>query len=62
MAAWFWLNIPACALFFLAIVGVPTWLVLKWPDEQPIPDRRRGARVPSPHADPVRPREMERVR
>jgi hypothetical protein len=30
--AWFWLNIPLCALIFGAICGIPLWLVIKHPD------------------------------
>src|SRR5260370_38558666 len=26
---WFWLNIPLGALIFLAVVGIPAWLVIK---------------------------------
>jgi hypothetical protein len=29
---WFWLNIPLGAVIFLAIVGIPLWLVIKHPD------------------------------
>jgi hypothetical protein len=32
MSTWFWLNIPACAVIFSAIVGIPMWLVFKRPD------------------------------
>jgi hypothetical protein len=32
MGTWFWLNIPACAVIFSAIVGIPMWLVFKRPD------------------------------
>jgi hypothetical protein len=35
MASWFWLNIPLAALFFLAICGIPVWLVLRRPDTAP---------------------------
>jgi hypothetical protein len=37
MPLWFWLNIPACALIFLAVAGIPLWMVLTRPDEEPIP-------------------------
>jgi hypothetical protein len=37
MPAWFWLNVPADVLFFLAVSGTPLWMVLKKPAE-PIPD------------------------
>ena len=37
MPIWFWLNIPACTLFFLATAGIPLWLVLTRPDEGHMP-------------------------
>jgi hypothetical protein len=39
MPAWFWLNVPADVLFFLAMSGTPLWMVLKKPAE-PRPDLR----------------------
>jgi hypothetical protein len=42
MPLWFWLNVPACILFFLAFTGVPMWLVLTRPDKAPIPDGGPG--------------------
>jgi hypothetical protein len=30
--SWMWLNIPLMALFFLAVAGIPLWLVLRRPD------------------------------
>jgi hypothetical protein len=39
MPMWFWLNVPAEVLFFLAMSGIPLWMVLKEPAE-PKPDRR----------------------
>jgi hypothetical protein len=35
MASWFWLNIPLATVFFLAICGIPVWLVLRHPDTRP---------------------------
>ncbi len=32
---WLWLNIPMGVLAFLAIAGIPMWLVLRHPDERP---------------------------
>lgn len=32
---WFWLNMPLAAVFFLAITGVPLWLVIRHPDAAP---------------------------
>jgi hypothetical protein len=41
MPIWFWLNIPACMLFFLATAGIPLWLVLTRPDAEHVPAARR---------------------
>jgi hypothetical protein len=39
---WFWLNIPLGALFFLAISGIPFWMVIRHPDHrQAGPDATR---------------------
>lgn len=35
--AWFWLNIPLCALIFGAVCGIPVWLVIKHPDTAALP-------------------------
>ncbi len=35
--AWFWLNIPLCALIFSAVCGIPLWLVIKHPDADALP-------------------------
>ena len=32
---WFWLNIPLDAVFFLAVTGIPLWLVFRHPDTGP---------------------------
>jgi hypothetical protein len=32
---WLWLNIPLMAVFFLAIAGIPLWLVYRHPDTGP---------------------------
>ena len=29
---WLWLNIPLMAVFFIAVAGIPLWLVLRRPD------------------------------
>lgn len=29
---WFWMNVPAAAVFFAAWTGIPLWLVFKHPD------------------------------
>jgi len=49
---WFWLNIPIGAVLFVAVVGIPLWLVIKHPDtgkEIEEAAARRRAAVP-PHA------------
>jgi len=33
---WFWINVPLMAVFFLAIAGIPLWLVFKYPDTAPL--------------------------
>jgi len=33
--SWVWLNIPLMAVFFLAIAGIPLWLVFRHPDTAP---------------------------
>ena len=32
---WLWLNVPLMAVFFLAMAGVPLWLVFRHPDTGP---------------------------
>ena len=32
---WFWLNVPLGALIFLAVSGIPLWLVLRHADLAP---------------------------
>jgi hypothetical protein len=32
---WLWLNIPLMAFFFLAMTGIPLWLVFNHPDHGP---------------------------
>jgi hypothetical protein len=41
MPAWFWLNVPADVLFFLAVSGIPLWMVLKKPATR-LDDTPRG--------------------
>jgi hypothetical protein len=31
---WFWVSVPMMVLFVALWVGIPTWLVLKHPDEK----------------------------
>ena len=64
MSTWMWLNICFGALFILAVVGVPLWMVITRPDTgprpapaSPPPGRRRAAsRGPSPQARRAGPR------
>ena len=32
---WLWIDIPLCLLLFLAISGIPLWMVFKYPDTGP---------------------------
>jgi len=32
---WFWLNIPIGVVFFLAMGGIPLWMVIRHPDYRP---------------------------
>lgn len=60
--SWFWLNIPLGVVFFLAVSGIPLWLVLKHPDApapetpKPVPVRRHVAVT---GVSPTAPRESE---
>jgi hypothetical protein len=33
---WLWINIPLMAVFFLAMTGIPLWLVFRHPDRGPV--------------------------
>jgi hypothetical protein len=59
---WLWLNIPLMAVFFLAMTGIPLWLVYRHPDTGPAPvpaTRRPRVAQPDPDAGPeVRSREL----
>lgn len=33
---WLWINIPLMAVFFVAITGIPLWLVFRRPDHGPV--------------------------
>jgi hypothetical protein len=33
--AWIWLNIGVCAPIFLAVAGIPLWMVIRHPDTSP---------------------------
>jgi hypothetical protein len=43
---WFWINIPLMAVFFLAMTGIPLWLVLKHPDGREAAPARPGLALP----------------
>jgi hypothetical protein len=43
---WLWLNIPLGSLIFLAVAGIPMWLVLKHPDTRQHIPGARAARQP----------------
>jgi hypothetical protein len=45
MPVWMWLNIPLMVLVFGAVVGIPYWLVLRHPDEDPA-KLRKPVRMP----------------
>jgi hypothetical protein len=61
---WFWLNVPLMAVFFVAVAGIPLWLVLRRPDFAAAPADQRGQppvtlaarEIPAPPA--ARPREL----
>jgi hypothetical protein len=41
---WLWLNISLMAVFFLAMMGIPLWLVFKHPDTGPAAARAAARR------------------
>jgi hypothetical protein len=47
---WLWLNVPLMAVFFLAMTGVPLWLVCRHPDAGPATAPVRAARPRAPSA------------
>jgi hypothetical protein len=61
---WFWLNVPACALIFTAVAGMPLWMVLKRPEEHRSPDLRPGPGecAPASRPDPPGRPETDRIR
>jgi hypothetical protein len=50
MGTWFWLNIPLAAVIFLAVTGIPLWMVFRHPDERRAPAMPSYRRSPSPTA------------
>jgi len=62
---WLWLNISLMAVFFLAVAGIPLWLVLRRPDFAGVPADQAG-QLPAPivaryHAPEVRTTRRTRV-
>jgi hypothetical protein len=61
---WLWLNIPLMSVFFLAVAGIPLWLVLRRPDFAAAPADRSGelpvtvAAPEVPASGEARPREL----
>ena len=47
---WLWLNVPLMAVFFLAMAGIPLWLVFRHPDTGPAAVL---AEVPRPQQAPA---------
>ena len=46
---WLWLNIALMAVFFLAVAGIPLWLVIRRPDFAAAPAHEAG-HLPAPVA------------
>jgi hypothetical protein len=51
---WLWLNIPLMAVFFIAMTGIPLWLVWKHPDLGPAAVKTRRSRAIRPSTAPAR--------
>jgi hypothetical protein len=39
---WLWVDVPLCVLFFLAVSGIPLWMVIRHPDTGPDRDGNGG--------------------
>ena len=50
---WLWLNVPLMAVFFLAVAGIPIWLVLRRPDFAAAPADQPGGPPATIAAHPV---------
>ncbi len=46
MPLWMWLNIPPAVLIVAAVVGIPLWMVIKYPDQDPGPRALDGNAPP----------------
>jgi hypothetical protein len=44
---WLWINIPLMAVFFLAMTGIPLWLVFKHPDGREPAPAHQGRALPA---------------
>lgn len=44
---WFWINIPLMAVFFLAMTGIPLWLVFRHPDGREPALAHQGQTLPA---------------
>jgi hypothetical protein len=40
---WIWMNMPLAALIFLAVAGIPLWMVIRHPDTGPDAQAARRA-------------------
>ena len=49
---WLWINIPLMAVFFLAMTGIPLWLVARHPDHGPVVSNTGFAPEQQPQAKP----------
>ncbi len=52
-----WLTLPICAVIFLAVAGIPLWLVLRRPEQGPVSgwatETRTASHVPAPAQAPA---------
>lgn len=48
--SWFWINIPLMAMFFIAMTGIPLWLVFRHPDGPEPARAHQGHALPAPVA------------
>ena len=39
---WILLNIPLAVVFFLAVAGIPFWMVIRYPDQNPVRTETAG--------------------
>lgn len=59
---WLWLNVPLMAVFFLAMAGIPLWLVFKHPDHGPAAVPVPAPRTPeAPVLEPGRDRRVREL-